>query len=106
DRWDETRAGVARVLARTLWHAHALLDATLEDARAPGAQREGLLRNTLLQLVHVDGHAARFALHHIGNDDVAGIAAHEVGRAFVGCLARDGHPFRLVVADGLPTPAI
>jgi len=103
DRWDETRAGVAQVLARTLWHAHAAFDATLEDARAPGAQKEGLLRNTMLQLAHIDGQSARFVLQHIGNDDVAGIAAHEVGRAFVGWVARDGHPFRTTPEDGLPT---
>src|SRR5215475_4995301 len=54
DSWDETRAGVARVIARTLWHAHAPFDATLEDARTPGAQRDGLLRNTVLQLARVD----------------------------------------------------
>lgn len=106
DPWDETRAGVARVIARTLWHAHAPFDATLEDMRRPGAQRDGLLRNTLLQLARVDDRGVRFALHHIGNDDVAGIAAHEVGRAFVGWLARDGHPFRATPDDGLPAPAI
>lgn len=106
DRWDETRAGVARVLARTLWHAHAAFDATLEDTRIPGAQKDGLLRNTLLQLAHVDSNAARFNLHHIGNDDVAGIAAHEVGRAFVGWLARDGHPFRTTPEEGLPALAL
>ncbi|HET7500036.1 MAG TPA: hypothetical protein VFK02_03510 [Kofleriaceae bacterium] len=104
--WEETRAGVARVLARTLWHAHAAFDATLEDARAPGMQKDGLLRNTLLQLTDGDGHAARFVLHHIGNDDVAGIAAHEVGRAFVAWLAREGHPFRAAPEDGLPAPAL
>jgi hypothetical protein len=103
DPWDQTRAGVARVLARTLWHAHAAFDAVLEDARAPGTQQDGLLRNTLLQLAHIDGHWARFALHHIGNDDVAGIAAHEVGRAFAGWIARDGHPFRAIPEDGLPS---
>jgi hypothetical protein len=106
DRWDETRAGVARVIARTLWHAHAPFDATLEDVRRPGAQREALLRNTLLQLARVDDRGACFALQHIGNDDVAGIAAHEVGRAFVGWLGRDGHPFRAIPDDGLPGPAI
>jgi hypothetical protein len=106
DCWDETRAGVARVLARTLWHAHAAFEAMLEDARVPGDQQDGLLRNTLLQLAHVDGHVARFALHDIGNDDIAGIAAHEVGRAFVGWLARDGHPFRVTPEDGLPAPAL
>jgi hypothetical protein len=106
DRWDETRAGVARVIARTLWHAHAPFDATLEDVRTPGAQREALLRNTLLQLARIDDRDVRFVLQHIGNDDVAGIAAHEVGRAFVGWLARDGHPFRTIPDDGLPSPAI
>jgi hypothetical protein len=106
DPWDETRAGVARVIARTLWHAHAPFDATLEDVRRPGAQRSGLLRNTLLQLARIDDRGVRFALQHIGNDDVAGIAAHEVGRAFVGWLARDGHPFRAIPDDGLPAPAI
>ena len=106
DPWDETRAGVARVIARTLWHAHAPFDATLEDVRTPGAQREALLRNTLLRLARVDDRGARFVLQHIGNDDVAGIAAHEVGRAFVGWLGRGGHPFRATPDDGLPGPAI
>lgn len=106
DPWDETRAGVARVIARTLWHAHAPFDATLEDVRTPGAQREALLRNTLLRLARVDDRGACFVLQHIGNDDVAGIAAHEVGRAFVGWLGRDGHPFRATPDEGLPGPAI
>jgi hypothetical protein len=106
DRWEETRVGVAGVLARTLWHAHASFDGILEDARTPGAQGEALLRNTLLQLARIEDRVARFTLHHIGNDDVAGIVAHEVGRAFVGWLARDGHPFRTTPEDGLPEPAI
>jgi hypothetical protein len=45
-------------------------------------------------------------LQHIGNDDVAGIAAHEVGRAFVGWVARDGHPFREKAEEELPGRAI
>lgn len=106
DVWDETRGGVARVLARTLWHAHAPFEAVLEDIRAAGAQEAGLLRNTLLQLARVDAQGARFELNHVGNDDVAGIAAHEVGRAFVGWLAHAGHPFRTTPEDDLPTPAL
>lgn len=103
--WEPSRAGVGRVVARTLWHAHLGLDATVDDVRRPTRRAAGRLYATHFELAHVDASSAVFMLHLLGNDDIAGQVAHEVGRAFVGSMGCAGHPFR-VSADGLPTPAI
>lgn len=89
DRWEPSGRGVARALARTLWHAHLDLDVTLEDVRSRQSARK-----TSLQLVRIDHARAVFRLAAIGNDNVAGILATEVGRAFVARLSRDGSPMR------------
>lgn len=102
DEWDESLAGVARIVGRTLWHAHLSIATTVEDVRAP-RQRSKLLRSTGLELARIDGAAAVLELSSLGNDDVAGIVAHEVGRMCVGWLARDGGPFRTTESSELPT---
>jgi len=103
DPWEETREGVARALARTVWHARLDLEVTLEDVRQPGEKIGGRLRKTNVELVRVDATRAELALSAVGNDDVAGILATEVGRAFVGQLAHRGHPLRGgASAEGVP----
>lgn len=89
DRWEPSGRGVARALARTLWHAHLDLDVTLEDIRV----RRGASK-TILKLDRIDDARAVFQLVELGNDNVAGILATEVGRAFVARLPRDGSPMR------------
>ncbi len=97
DPWQETRDGVAGALARTLWHARLDLAVTLADVRRPGIPNHGRLRQTAVELVRVDATSAEIALESVGNDDVAGILATEVGRAFVAQLAHHGHPLRTTV---------
>lgn len=101
DPWEPNRLGVARVIGRTLWHAYLTVDAVLEDARLPRDPGGKLLRNTRVELADIDASSVLFALLDVGNDDVAGAVSHEVGRAYVGWLARNGHPFR-TAEDGLP----
>jgi hypothetical protein len=105
DPWAETRDGVAQVVARTLWPAYLAIDASVEDARTPAARSRARLRTTRLELTRVDATGATFTMAAIGNDDVAGAVSHEVGRAFLGQLALDGHPFRST-ASGVPTLAL
>lgn len=105
DRWEPTRAGVARVVARTLWHAHVGATATLEDLRGPKwAGRKGLKR-TYLELVSASPGKLGFAVSAIGNDNVAGTVAHEVGRAFVTQIG-SGQPFRTAPDSELPDPQL
>jgi len=106
DRWDETRDAVGRVLARTVWHAHLDLEVRIEDTRAPAPASERDLRTTELELVDVDERGASFALAAIGNDDVPGLCAHEIGRVFVAHLERSGPPFRTGDPGALPDAAI
>jgi hypothetical protein len=100
DRWDETRDALGRVLARTVWHAHLDLEVRIEDTRVPAVASERDLRTTELELVSVDERSASFELAAIGNDNVAGLCAHEIGRVFVAHLERSGPPFR--TADRAP----
>jgi hypothetical protein len=104
DPWEESRAGVGRALARTMWHAHLDLEVALHDVREPAFASRDRLRDTSIELADVDDRRATFALSAIGNDDVAGACCHEVGRALVAQLARAGHPFRHG-DDGLPDAA-
>jgi hypothetical protein len=55
----------------------------IEDTRAPAPASERDLRTTELELVGVDERSASFELAAIGNDNVAGLCAHEIGRVFV-----------------------
>lgn len=105
DPWQENRAGVASVVGRTLWHAHLPLDAIVDDQRLPAVPGREMLRSTDIALDQVDASSAVFALHALGNDDVAGAVSHEVGRAFVGSRARAADPFR-TGDGGVPEPAI
>jgi hypothetical protein len=95
---------VARALARTLWHAHFDVEAVLDDARAPAVPGEGMLRETRVALVRAEGKRIEIELTTLGNDDVAGKLAHEVGRAFV-AGGTDDHPFRATDGD-IPEPAL
>jgi hypothetical protein len=108
DPWDETREAVGRVLARTAWHAHLDLEVRIEDLRVPAPASDRDLRGTELELVGVDERGASFALAAIGNDDIPGLCAHEIGRVFVAQLERSGPPFRTSGGEpgALPDPVI
>jgi hypothetical protein len=105
DRWEPSRAGVARVIARTLWHAHLDVAATLEDLRGPKWEDRKRLRRTYLELVGASPGKLAFAVSAIGNDNVAGTVAHEVGRAFVSQLPVSS-PFRGSESTELPDPEV
>ena len=98
DAWDESRDALARVVARTLWHAHVDAEIVLEDARGPAVQGRDYLRRTTVELVHADETRIELLASSLGNDDVAGIVAHEIGRAYVARLAGD-HPYRKTDAE-------
>jgi hypothetical protein len=70
DQWEETRAGVARIVGRTLWHAYVGINAVIE-VRQPAKRDLDLLRATHFELAHVDVSSAVFEFSAIGNDDVA-----------------------------------
>ena len=101
DRWEESREGVARALARTLWHAHLDVEVTLEDVRAPTMPTHKQLRRTHVELAEAKPGRVRFEVSAIGNDDVAGALGHEVGRAFLSQLDA-GAPFRTAPDGELP----
>jgi hypothetical protein len=105
DTWEPSRAGVARVIARTLWHAHLDATATLEDLRGPKWADRKRLQRTYLELVSVAHGKLAFAVSAIGNDNVAGTVAHEVGRAFVSQLPV-GSPFRGAESSEVPDPEV
>jgi hypothetical protein len=105
DRWEPSRAGVARVVARTLWHAHMDVAATLEDLRGPQWEDRKHLKRTRLELVAASPGTLAFAVAAIGNDNVAGTVAHEVGRAFVSQLP-SSNPFRDTGSSELPDPEL
>lgn len=102
--WDETRAQLGRVIARTLWHAHVDAEVVLEDIRVPAERGRQYLRQTKLELVRADKGHIEIAVSSIGNDYVAGIVAHELGRACVALLADDDAPFRST-EQGIPDSA-
>jgi hypothetical protein len=105
DAWEPTRTAVARVIARTLWHAHMEVAASLEDLRGPQWEDRKRLKRTYLELVSASHGKLAFAVSAIGNDNVAGTVAHEVGRAFVSQLGA-GLPFRTAPDSELPDPQV
>ena len=94
DAWEESRTGVARALSRTAWHARLDGEVVLADLREPGPGVHARLRKTAIELARADTSRSVFDLVSIGNDDVAGLLATEVGRAYVARLDRTGEPFR------------
>jgi len=92
--WDQTRVALAKVIARSLWHAHLDVPVTLDDGRTPSGRNHRYLRQTKLHLVRADDAGVELTVTSIGNDDVAGIVAHEIGRAYVACMSRGDHPWR------------
>ena len=82
DPWAPTRAGVAVLLRRLLWHASIARDIEIEDRRAEGAPPTERMPATRVELYELRGRSARFALGFIGRDEVVGTLAHEIGVAF------------------------
>jgi hypothetical protein len=93
--WAPTRAGVALLLRRLLWHAGIEREVTIEDRRMAGAPPTERKPATRVELLEVGSASARFALGFVGDDDVVGTLAHEIGIAFA-ALHRpdDADPYR------------
>ena len=80
--WARTRAGVVLLLKRLAWHAGIERDIELEDRRAGGPPPTERMPETRVELFELRDKSARFVLGFLGQDDVAGTLAHEIGTVF------------------------
>jgi hypothetical protein len=78
DRWAPTKAGLAVLLRRLAWHAGIERDIEIEDRRA-GAPPTERKPTTTLELIEVRKKTAVFVLRFLGEDDLVGTLAHEIG---------------------------
>lgn len=92
DPWQPTAVATERLLRRLLWLAYVDLDVELDDRRRYEVSQRMLTQSEIEWVATVDG-TASFKLDRIGNDNVAGLLAHEVGRAFVAWVER-ASPYR------------
>jgi hypothetical protein len=76
--WAPTKAGVALLLRRLLWHAGITRDVEIADRRhgAPPTERKPATRCELLEIRPTK---VQFELGFVGEDDIVGTLAHEVG---------------------------
>lgn len=77
--WQPSRSGVRLLVRRLLWHAGIDREVELDDRRsgvAPPTERKPATR---VELAFVDATKATFALGFVGDDDIVGTLAHEVG---------------------------
>jgi hypothetical protein len=85
DPWAQTPAGVQVLLRRLAWHADleacGLREIAILDRRAgkPVTER---MPATRIEALELRAGTATFVLGFIGNDDVVGTAAHEIGALF------------------------
>ena len=101
DPWAKSKSGVALLLRRLSAHAGFDRAVVIDDRRhgAPPTERKPATR---VELVSVDKTAATFAMGFIGNDDVVGTLAHEIGVAYaVINRSAKGLPYRIQEADVL-----
>lgn len=76
--WAPSKVGAQLLLRRLAWHAGIDREILIDDRRAgaPPTERKPATR---VELVEVRGKQACFALGFIGDDDVVGTLAHEIG---------------------------
>jgi len=79
--WAASKPGVVLLLRRLAWHAGLDREIELEDRRA-GAPPTERKPQTRVELIEVRRRSAVFVLRFIGEDDVPGTLAHEVGIAY------------------------
>ena len=92
--WAPRKSGVALLLRRLAWHAGLDRQIDVEDrlAGAPPTERKPA---TAVELIEVRKRTALFVLRFIGEDDVAGTLAHEIGIAWAMLHRPDGDdPYR------------
>jgi len=93
DAWAPNASGVTLLLRRLAWHAGVDREIKVQSelAGAPPDERKPMTR---VELVEVGPRSASFVLHYVGDDDVAGALAHEIGVAHA-VLHRHGRdPYR------------
>ena len=96
--WAPTKAGVTLLLRRLAWHANLDREIEVED-RHSGAMPMERKPATRVELLEVRRRSAAFALGFIGEDDVVGTLAHEIGVAFAVLHPPDGaDPYRTAEA--------
>ena len=99
--WRPTRGGVSALLRRLAWHAGQKRELAVIDERrgAPPTERKP---RTHLQLTEVRKQALALTLSYVGEDDVVGTFAHEIGVAHA-VLARSdpADPYRAAEAEVL-----
>jgi hypothetical protein len=94
--WKATRGGVEALLRRLAWHAGGLGErsVTIKDERL-GAPPTEHKPQTRVDLVEVRQKELAFAVGYIGEDDIVGTLAHEVGVAFAALHRPDeADPYR------------
>lgn len=98
ETWRPTAVGVERLLLRLLWLAYVDLEVELEDLRRADTS-DRLLKQSTVEWIETRDGVAHFQIEQIGNDDVAGMLSHQVGRAFAAWI--DGAaPYR----EAAPSP--
>jgi len=98
ERWERTPEGVAALLRRLAWHAGIARTIAVVDERwgAPPTERKPA---TAIEVARATATEATFTIGFIGEDDVAGTLAHEIGALFAMLHRRDGaQPYRVAVA--------
>ncbi len=91
--WEANAACTARLLHRLLWLSYVDLDLAIDDLRVAEEPGGSMLRRTMIEWTRTHEGVAHFQLEQIGNDNVAGQLAHEVGRAFAAWVA-SADPYR------------
>ncbi len=78
ETWRATPAGVTTLLRRLIWHAGVDREVTIDDQShgAPPTERKP---STRVELAQVGAKSATFILGFLGEDDIPGTLAHEIG---------------------------
>jgi hypothetical protein len=92
EAWKPSLTAVHRLLYRVAWHAYLDIEIALNDVRPAKAFDGRMLTRTELELLSAGAGKATFDLAALGNDDIAGRAAHVIGDAFLALAPVD--PFR------------
>src|SRR5665647_662945 len=83
DPWEPTVRAVHTVLYRLFWHAYIDASIVVEDVRAAAPPDHRRLTRSEIELAEAAHGRTLFHIASIGNDDVAGALAHQVGTAFL-----------------------
>lgn len=98
DPWEPAIPAVHTVLYRLFWHAYIDAAIVVEDDRPALPPDHRRLTSSEIELGEAQHGRVVFHVVSIGNDDVAGALAHQVGTAFL--LLAPPDPFR----DAMPDP--